>query len=413
MKKLTETYVYTGFEEFKMIICCGEALIDMARTQVSGLEEVFSPHPGGSPYNTAIAIGKLGVPVKFLGRLSTDFFGELLIKRLRDNRVGDDLILRSDKNTSLAFVKLEKGKEPQFVFYTEGAADRSLSIADLPPKLPADTNCIVFGSISMTIEPIASAIETLILREGSRKNTDQMDEALVISFDPNIRTYMIKDRSAYVAKFEKWVASSTIVKISAVDFSFIYPKLDPEKALQKVLAMGPWLAICTLGTKGATAMLRRSNGSVIKVSAPTVDLPVVDTIGAGASFHGAFLSWLEIKGKMSRSAIAGLSEDELYDALFFANKAASIVCSRRVADPPSLKEVEKLKVALVSGKKNPPPAKKTDDKAKTPKNVTAKKSTVKTSVKPKDSKPSVKPAAKPKTLPSKSTPAAKRPVKKK
>jgi fructokinase len=244
----------------------------------------------------------------------------------------------------------------------------------------------------MTIEPIASAIETLILREGSRKNTDQMDEALVISFDPNIRTYMIKDRSAYVAKFEKWVASSTIVKISAVDFSFLYPKLDPEKALQKVLAMGPWLAICTLGTKGAMAMLRRSNGSVIKVSASTVDLPVVDTIGAGASFHGAFLSWLEIKGKMSRAAIAALSEDELYDALFFANKAASIVCSRREADPPSLREVEKLKVPLTQ----------------------AKKSVAKGAENTKSSRAAVsKSAAKPKSLQNKPTAAPKKTVKSK
>jgi fructokinase len=73
-----------------------------------------------------------------------------------------------------------------------------------------------------------------------------------------------------------------------------------------------------------------------------VDLPVTDTIGAGDTFHGAFLSWLEINGKMSLSALTGLSETELYDALFFANKAASIVCSRRGADPPVLKEVENL-----------------------------------------------------------------------
>jgi len=326
-----------------MIICCGEALIDMVRAQGPGSGDSFLPLPGGSPYNTAIAIGRLGVQVKFLGSLSKDFFGEILAKRLRDNHVGDELITRVNLNSTLAFVKLEKGKDPQYIFYTEGSADRSLSTENLPPKLPADTKCILFGSISMTMEPIASAIEALILREGTRKSADQMDGAPIISFDPNVRPFMIKDRTAYIERFEKWVAASTIAKISAEDFAFIYPKLEIGQALQKILAMGPRLAICTQGPKGAMALLRRNDGNVTKVSAPVIDLPLLDTIGAGDAFHGAFLSWLEIKGKMSRSALAALSETDLYDALFFANKAASIVCSRRGAEPPTRREVENLK----------------------------------------------------------------------
>jgi fructokinase len=146
-----------------------------------------------------------------------------------------------------------------------------------------------------------------------------------------------------VDRFEKWIAASTIAKISSADFEFIYPDLRLEKALQKILAMGPRLVITTLGPKGALAALRRNDGSVTQVSAPVVDLPVADTIGAGDTFHGAFLAWLEIKEKMSRHSLANLSETELYDALFFANKAASIVCSRRGAEPPILKEVERLK----------------------------------------------------------------------
>ena len=359
-----------------MIICCGEALMDMARTQVPGFGEGFLPYPGGGPYNTAIAIGRLGTPVKFLGRFSTDFFGETLLKRLRESHVGEELITRSGQNTTLAFVKTKKGKEPQYIFFAEGTADRSLSIEDLPSKLPVDTNCILFGSISMTMEPIASAIEFLILREGSRKSTDQMDGAPVISFDPNIRPFMIKNKAAYIDRFEKWISSSTIAKISAEDFSFLYPKLETGKALKKVLAMGPRLAICTLGSKGAQAYLRRNDGSITTVSAPVVNLPVADTIGAGDTFHGAFLSWLEMKGKMSRSSLANLSETELYDALYFANKAASIVCSRQGAEPPTLKEMQNLK--------DPSAKKVTPDRGSTAKKATetpkTKKSAAKTAV---------------------------------
>ena len=357
-----------------MIICCGEALIDMVPSYDKG--ENFSPRPGGSPYNTAIAIGKLGVPVKFLGRISTDYFGEILMKRLQKSHVGDELIKRSSQNSTLAFVKQEKGKEPQYIFYTEGTADRSLSMEDLPANLPSDAKCITFGSISMTMEPAASAIESFILREGTRKSTDQMDGSPVISFDPNIRPFMIKDRGVYTGKFEKWIAASTIAKISFDDIGFVYSKLDPEKALRKIISMGPWLAICTLGAKGALALLRRNNGSVVKVSAPGFALPVADTIGAGDTFHGAFLAWLVIKGKMSRSELAGLSEADLYNALCYANKAAAIVCSRIGADPPSRKEVESLK----EPEAKPParsPAKTASAKKPAAKSPAAKKPVVK------------------------------------
>ncbi|GHV42724.1 ribokinase [Spirochaetia bacterium] len=326
-----------------MIICCGEALIDMVRR-----DGAFLPLPGGSPYNTAIAIGRLGVPVKFLGRLSRDFFGEILMKRLAENNVGDDLMVRSDQNSTLAFVKLEKGREPQYVFYTEGTADRSFSAADLAEKipggkLPPDTRCILFGSIAMTMEPVASTIESLILQEHSRGA-----DGPVISFDPNIRPFMISDQAAYVRRFEKWLGAVTIAKISGADFEFIYPDLVSrekglEKSLEKVLGFGPRLAVSTLGPDGAVALLRKDDGGVLRVSAPVVDIPVVDTIGAGDTFHGAFLSALELKGKMSPAAIAALTEAELRDALFFANKAASLVCSRQGAEPPTLKEVEALK----------------------------------------------------------------------
>ena len=320
-----------------MIICCGEALIDMVRVPVPGSGEGFLPLPGGSPYNTAVAIGRLGVPVQFLGRFSTDFFGETLVGRLRENHVGDDLLVRSGQNTTLAFVRLEEGREPQYVFYTEGSADRSLEAADLPASLPADTRCILFGSIAMTMEPVATTIEALIFREEQRRD-------VVIAFDPNIRPFMIGDHDAYVRRCEKWIAASTITKISSADFEFIYPGLALNDALAKITAMGPRLAISTLGPDGATALLRSDDGSAVRVSAPVVDLPVTDTIGAGDTFYGAFLSWLEMRGKMSRSALANLSETDLYDALFFANKAASVVCSRRGAEPPTLTEVESIKI---------------------------------------------------------------------
>jgi fructokinase len=190
----------------------------------------------------------------------------------------------------------------------------------------------------MTMEPIASAVETLVFREKAREESGP-----VISFDPNIRPFMIQHKDAYIRRMEKWIAASSIVKISAADLSFIYPALKLEKALQTILALGPRLVVTTLGAEGAVAVLRRNDGSVIRVQAPVVDLPVVDTIGAGDTFHGAFLARLEQNGKMSFPALDSLSEQELYDTLYFANKAASLVCSKQGAEPPFLDEVLSLR----------------------------------------------------------------------
>ncbi|MDR3172347.1 MAG: carbohydrate kinase [Treponema sp.] len=318
-----------------MIVCCGEALIDMLPLNGG---TGFLPCPGGSPYNTAIAISRLGTPVGFLGRLSTDFFGELLVNRLIENKVETGLIVRSGENSTLAFVQLEPGKEPRYVFYTEGTADRSLRLADLPITLPEKTSSILFGSIAMTMEPVASAIESLVFREHARGTSGP-----VISVDPNIRPFMIGNREAYLKRFEGWVAVADIVKISEADFAFIYPGATTETAMEQLLCLGPRVVVTTLGAAGAMALFRQDDGGIIRVYVPVVDLPVVDTIGAGDTFHGALLSWLEREGKLSRTALASLTEEELVEALFFANKAASLVCSKQGANPPTRAEVEALK----------------------------------------------------------------------
>jgi fructokinase len=184
----------------------------------------------------------------------------------------------------------------------------------------------MFGSISMAMEPIATTIEKLILKESANK---------VIAFDPNIRPFMIKDRGAYLKRFEKLAAVSTIAKVSLEDFSYIEPKAQPDEALEKLSAMGARLAIITLGPDGAIAKLRRDDGSTVKAVIGGESVPnLVDTVGAGDTFHGALLAWLETKGKMSRQAIINLNERELYDALVFACKAAAFVCGKKGAEPP-------------------------------------------------------------------------------
>jgi fructokinase len=315
-----------------VILCVGEAVIDLIQTDIAGTGQAFLPVPGGCAYNTSITIGRLGAPVSFLGRISNNFFGEMQANRLRENNVNDTLLIRCEQNPVLAFIKTEEGKDPQYAFYEEGTSDRSLSPEELPAQLPENTNGIVFGSISVVMEPIGSTIESFIIREA--RNT-------VTAFDPNIRPFVIKDRNAYLKRFEKLTGASVIVKISLEDYKYIDAASQPKEALENLIDMGTRLAIITLGPQGARAMLRRNNGSVTEVSAPGIDVPhIADTVGAGDTFHGAFLAWLEQRGKLSRNAIAELDENDLFNALVFANKAAAFVCGRHGAQSPYMNDIE-------------------------------------------------------------------------
>ncbi|MFW5729475.1 MAG: carbohydrate kinase family protein [Spirochaetota bacterium] len=308
-----------------MIICVGEALIDFIPQDNGSGRTCFLPSPGGSPYNTAICLGRLDAAVGFLGKLSTDFFGDMLIDRLTENGVDVSGVVRSNQPTTLAFVTRDERGDARYAFFAENSAERSMLPEDVPAELPGDDGALLFGSISTLMEPGATTITKLVEREDTRR---------VVSFDPNVRSNLIPSRSAYVRKFEHLVAHTTIVKISDDDLAWIYPEASPEDAAGHLLDLGTRLVVLTQGAEGSTAITRSAGAT-----APAARTTVSDTIGAGDSFHGGFLAWLHNHDRLSIDAVAGLTEQELRDALTYAAAVSGITCSRAGADPPTAGEV--------------------------------------------------------------------------
>jgi fructokinase len=168
-----------------MIVCCGEALIDMLPRETAAGEDAFVPHAGGSVFNSALALGRLGVPASFFSGLSDDLFGLQLQDALRSSRVNLGYAKISARPTTLAFVTLKEGQASYF-FYDENTAGRMLTEADLP-KLAEDVEALLFGGISLATEPCGSTYETLMLRESATR---------VTMLDPNIRPAFIRDAQA-------------------------------------------------------------------------------------------------------------------------------------------------------------------------------------------------------------------------
>ncbi len=307
-----------------MILCCGEALTDLIPGVTADGSPAFVPKTGGSVFNTAIALGRLGVPAAFFGGLSTDFFGDELRKAMLASHVDISLAPVSERYTIAAFVKLE-GNQARYSFIDEGSACRMLKPEDLPP-LPDRISAIHLGSFPLALEPCGSAFEELCRRECHER---------VIHFDPNIRANLIKDRTSHRRRVERIVAMSDLVKMSDEDLAWMAPGASAESFAQDWLERGARLVVVTRGKDGAIAFTDR-----FRVETPGIDVTVADTIGAGDTFTAGILAALHQAGRLSKPAIAALDPESVLAALKLAVRAAAVTVSRPGADPPWTHELK-------------------------------------------------------------------------
>lgn len=305
-----------------MIVVVGEALVDLTPARC-GEGMGYVPRPGGSPYNVAIGLGRLGVPVGFLSRLSTDAFGRLLRDHLQASGVSLAYLVDAVEATTLALVHLG-GEEPEYSFYTEGTADRMLLPEHLP-MIPEDA-ALHFGSFSLALEPGASTLEGLMRRESGRR---------LLSLDPNVRSSLVADRDAYVRRLEGWVGLMDLVKVSRADLAWLYPDQPAEAVASRWLALGPALVVVTLGKDGSLAV-----GAGGRASVAGRRVAVVDTVGAGDAFTSAALAYLHLQDALDRRGLEALDTARLEVLLTFANAVAAQTSTRPGADPPRKDEVD-------------------------------------------------------------------------
>lgn len=308
-----------------MILCCGEALIDMIPTPTNAGRDGFVPHAGGAVFNTAIGLGRLGARVGMLTGISTDMFGQQLGEALRASHVEVSHVITSERPTTLAFVRLAHG-HATYSFYDENSAGRMLSPDDLP-EIPGDISALFFGGISLACEPGATAYQALLDREGDTR---------AVMIDPNIRPGFIENETRYRARLEALLRQSDIVKVSDEDLNWIEPApLSLREKVNGLLNKGPALVIVTRGGDGAVGYL--PDGAELHV--PVKRVQIVDTVGAGDTFNAGVLAKLSELGSLRKPALRELAPDVVRQALTHGTQVAAVTVSRAGANPPWAEEL--------------------------------------------------------------------------
>ena len=278
--------------------------------------------PGGGPFNTARALARLGVPVAYLGRLSSDGSGRRLAGCLRADGVSLEFTSIGPEPTTTAVLALDGEGRAAYEFQVAATAATNLTPDLLPGDLGDEVEALHLGTLGLVLEPMATTLAGLVRREGGKRP---------IMLDPNVRPGLIDD-AVYRERLHGLLEQSTLVKASAGDLAWLYPNLDPDAAAGELLSRGVQMVLITSGAEGAIGAGRRAR---VQVAAPAVN--VVDTIGAGDAFGAAALAWLHDHGALDLDL--ALDAEQLRSLLSFACTVAALTCTSAGAEPPWRREL--------------------------------------------------------------------------
>jgi fructokinase len=315
------------------VLVGGEALFDLISRDVgSGLGDSrnFEKRPGGSPFNIAVGIQRLGVPVAFVGKFGVDQFGEALVDFLKNESIDVTHVVREPgTKTTVAFVAVDKESKPEFRFYRDLAADISLREDELTKVQPSVFSIFHFGGIVLAEEPSASAYASLADRF--------VEEQIPVSLDPTVRQSLISDPDRYRSFLRKMIEKVSILKVSDEELQFLSGTTDFDEGVKALPAKEGALVFVTLGRAGASVY---RDGTKL-AHAPGFAVKAVETTGCGDCFMSAVLA--QLAGK-SIANLAVIGSAEVASLMRAANAAAAIVATRVGAAEanPTRQEVEQF-----------------------------------------------------------------------
>ncbi|WP_448120225.1 carbohydrate kinase family protein [Pseudomonas veronii] len=306
-----------------MYLVCGEALFDFFSEddpsgQASKLN--YKAIAGGSPFNVAVGLRRLGIEAALFGGVSTDFLGQRLLQVLRNEGVNPQFLVEFAAPTTLAMVAVGADGSPQYSFRGEGCADRQLTRAHLP-TLGDEVRGLHVGSFSLVVQPIGDTLLALVQRESGKR---------LISLDPNVRLNPQPDIQLWRERVAELVKYADLIKVSDEDLHLLYPDQSPESVLEGWLQHRCQLVFLTRGGNGASVFSRQHG----HWSQPAVKVVMADTVGAGDTFQAALIAWLSEQQLDSVEGLQQLTRAQIDAMLGFAIRAAAMTCGKTGPDLP-------------------------------------------------------------------------------
>ncbi|MFS2094588.1 carbohydrate kinase [Pseudomonas sp. Pseusp11] len=312
-----------------MYLVCGEALFDFfSEDDASGLASKvnFKAIAGGSPFNVAVGLRRLGVDAALFAGLSTDYLGRRLQQVLQDEGVRPDYLVDFAAPTTLAMVAVGANGSPHYSFRGEGCADRQLKLEHLP-ELGPEVRGLHIGSFSLVVQPVADTLLALVQRESGKR---------LISLDPNVRLNPEPNIELWRSRIATLVELADLIKVSDEDLSLLYPEQDPQRVIEGWLEHRCQLVFLTRGGQGAT-VFSRAHGTW---SVPACSVKIADTVGAGDTFQAALITWLTEQQLDSVDGLQQLSKEQIDAMLRFAVSAAALTCSKTGPDLPYRRQLD-------------------------------------------------------------------------
>lgn len=295
----------------------GDALVDVI---IDSNGEIAST-VGGAGLNTALAIGRLGVPVQMVAGISEDSLGSRILRTLLSNAVRDGLGTRTAEPTTIALASLRDDGSATYRFLLDGTSIASVTSEQaLTVVHPASTSLLV-GGVSLALDPFASAASEVV---------QQAPEYCLVMLDPNYRPAISGSSPIYARTIAAVLSRVDVLKVSVEDLAALVPGVAPTVAARQLRDVHGCVVLLTDGGGDLTVF----GSEEVSLQVPQVN--VADTVGAGDAFSGGFLSWWHLND-MGRSDLTSI------DALTRAARAGILVaartCERVGAEPPHLSEL--------------------------------------------------------------------------
>ena len=301
----------------------GEALIDL----IHGPDDDDPvAQVGGSPFNVAIAMARLGLDVGFICPISRDEFGDKLVEVLRREKIRQCIRERASAPTAIAEVTTDAHGHPSYRFHRDQTADRAMDAHPPVEAIPDEVEALHFGSLVLAQKGDWPAWRAAV--------TKARDRGAFIALDVNVRPALIDDLEDHRRRVQEAAELAHLIKASDEDLMHLFPETPPEDALKRwcrpstVVVLTRGAEGCQLWTCDDTAASYRSQERV----------QIVDTVGAGDTFQAALIAGFLGRG----GTVAELKQPEATELLRYAATSALLNCSRAGCQPPSREEVAQL-----------------------------------------------------------------------